>query len=187
MFATDDQVEVRVHGRGGQGTVTLAALMVDAAFRSGWNVLGFPAFGTERTGAPVSAFVRLGRAPILDRGEIRHPNLVLVQDPTLVGAVDVLEGLADDGLVILNSTRIPKELLNVAVVAFPATELALRYLGIPKTSTAMLGFVAGYTDLLTIDAACAAIADRFTGDVAERNIRLARAACSGFEAGRAVA
>src|SRR5690348_14632809 len=106
MFRADGDPthEIRLHGRGGQGTVTLAALTVDAAFRSGWHALGFPTFGTERTGAPVAAFVRLARAPILDRSEVRTPDVLVVQDPTLVGSVSLLDGLTPDGLVLLNAS-----------------------------------------------------------------------------------
>jgi pyruvate ferredoxin oxidoreductase gamma subunit len=170
-------IEIRMHGRGGQGTVTLAALLVDAAFRSGWRSLGFPAFGTERTGAPVAAFARLDREPILDRGEVHHPAVVVVQDPTLTKSVDVLEGLTPDGIVLLNATAVPDELRDVpGVLTVPATELAREHLGDSRTSTAMLGFLAGATDLVEIEAVEAAIRDRFRGDVAERNVVLARAA-----------
>lgn len=169
-------IELRFHGRGGQGTVTLAALFADAAFRSGWHVLAHPAFGTERTGAPVAAFARLDRKPILDRGQVRSPHIVVCQDPTLVGAIDVLAGLEPGGLVVINSERPLAELEGARTVAIPATALARRYLGVTVTSTAMLGALSAATDLIDIDAVCAAIANRFTGDVGERNVALARVA-----------
>ena len=77
--ADGSTLEIRFHGRGGQGTVTLAALATDAAFASGWHALGFPAFGPERTGAPVQAFLRLSKSPVRDRSEIRRPHVVVVQ------------------------------------------------------------------------------------------------------------
>lgn len=170
-------IEIRIHGRGGQGTVTLAGLIVDAAFAGGWQALGFPSFGTERTGAPVAAFVRLRRHPILDRSEIRAPNVVLVQDATLLGTVDVLDGVSPEGLVLINGTTVPSALEGRARAA-PATALALEHLGSAKTSTAMLGFLAGATGIISIEGAVAAIRRRFTGDVADRNERCARAACA---------
>jgi pyruvate ferredoxin oxidoreductase gamma subunit len=175
---TPDRLDVRIHGRGGQGTVTLAALLVDAAADDGWQALGFPSFGTERTGAPVAAFVRLSRNPIRDRGEVRAPGVVLVQDPTLVGAVDVLQGMTTDGLVLLNAAHVPARLSTSRVRTLEATELALAHIGSTKTSTAMLGFFAGATGAVSIEAVCRAIARRFTGEVAVKNEALARAAFS---------
>jgi pyruvate ferredoxin oxidoreductase gamma subunit len=171
-----DVIDTRIHGRGGQGTVTLAALLVDAAFGGGWNALGFPSFGTERTGAPVAAFVRMSTEPIRDRSEIRRPSIVVVQDPTLIEAVDVLEGLTANGLVLLNATEARPSLGDARVVSVPATELALQFLGVPKTSTAMLGLFAAATSLIPVDAVVDSIRRRFTGPVAENNERLARAA-----------
>ena len=171
-----DVIDIRIHGRGGQGTVTLAALLVDAAFGGGWHALGFPSFGTERTGAPVAAFVRMSTEPIRDRSEIRRPSIVVVQDSTLIEAVDVLEGLTDNGLVLLNATEASTRIGDARVVAVPATELALEFLGVPKTSTAMLGLFAAATSLIPIDAVVDSINRRFSGAVADNNERLARAA-----------
>ncbi len=173
----DDPVEIRFHGRGGQGAVTLAALLVDAAFRSGWRAMGFPAFGTERTGAPVAAFARLSRAEIRDRSEVRSPSVVVVQDATLIGPVDVLEGLAPGGTVIVNATSVPEALREAGrVVAVAATDLAREHLGASVTSTAMLGALAAATALVDLEAVCAAIRDRFPGEVGRKNENLARAA-----------
>jgi pyruvate ferredoxin oxidoreductase gamma subunit len=169
-----ERLDVRIHGRGGQGTVTLAALLVDAAVDDGWQALGFPTFGTERTGAPVAAFVRIDEHPIRDRSEIRAPRVIVVQDPTLVGVVDLLQGVPPDGIVLLNSSRPLDALVGTAARSFPATELAMRHLGSQKTSTAMLGFFAAVTSVVSIDAVCRAIRRRFSGDVASRNEALAR-------------
>ena len=172
-----DAIEIRLHGRGGQGTVTMAALLVDAAVRSGWHAIGFPAFGTERTGAPVAAFVRLSREPIRDRSEVRHPSVVVVQDPTLMSAIDPTVGLVPGGTLLVNGDREPEGIRpDILVRAIPATRLALRHLDKAITSTAMLGFLAGMTGLVGIEEVCGAIRDRFTGQLAERNEELARAA-----------
>jgi pyruvate ferredoxin oxidoreductase gamma subunit len=187
-FANRETLEIRLHGRGGQGTVTMAALLVDAAFRSGWHAMGFPSFGSERTGAPVAAFVRLDRAPILDRSEVRRPDVVVVQDPTFDGAVDFLGGLTSDGIVVINAADAPEDLVGDAtVVAVPVTELAIRQLGAPITSTAMLGVFAAVTGIVSIEAVAAAIRERFSGATGERNEALARAAFASAAVGRCVA
>jgi pyruvate ferredoxin oxidoreductase gamma subunit len=187
-FANRDTIEIRLHGRGGQGTVTMAALLVDAAFRSGWHAMGFPSFGSERTGAPVAAFVRLDRAPILDRSEVRHPHLVVVQDPTLDGVIDLLDGLAPAGAVVINASEAPEDLAGrVAVTAVPVTELAIRHLGAAITSTAMLGVFAAATGIVGIEAVAEAIRGRFTGSTAERNEAVSRAAFAAAAVGRCAA
>lgn len=186
---TEDLVEIRFHGRGGQGTVTLAALAVDAAVRSGWWAMGFPAFGTERTGAPVAAFARLGRSEIRDRSEVRRPGVIVVQDQTLIAAVDVLEGLTPGGTVVVNAVGTPPGLSSggYRLARVPGTDLALDHLGKPMTSTAMLGAVAAATGLIDLEAACAAIRERFPGTLGLRNERLARAAFGATEIGQAAA
>jgi len=178
-------VEIRLHGRGGQGTVTMAALLVDAAWRAGWHVLGFPSFGTERTGAPVAAFVRLSHERIRDRSEVRQPSLAVVQDATLIGAVDVTAGLTDGGLVIVNAHATPAALGKVSAVAVPVTELAIANLGVPITNTAMLGVIAAATSYVGIDDVCAAIADRMGPAKGDANVRTARAAYEATQGARA--
>jgi pyruvate ferredoxin oxidoreductase gamma subunit len=170
-------LEIRFHGRGGQGTVTLAALTVNAAHRSGWHALGFPSFGPERTGAPVAAFVRLDRSPIRDRSEVRTPDVVVVQDARLVDVVNVLDGFRPGGTVIVNAPSLPGGLAAAShAIAVPASELAVAHLGSAITSTAMLGFLAATTGLVDLDAAVAAVRDRFRGEVSERNEAVVRAA-----------
>jgi pyruvate ferredoxin oxidoreductase gamma subunit len=187
-FANRQTLEIRLHGRGGQGTVTMAALLVDAAFQSGWHAMGFPSFGSERTGAPVAAFVRLSRAPILDRSEVRHPDVVVVQDPTLGGAVDLMDGLTTDGVVVINAKEIPNQLVGRAdVAAMSVTGLAVRHLGAPITSTAMLGVFAAVTGIVDVESVVAAIRARFGGSTGERNEALARAAFAGAMVGRCAA
>lgn len=182
-----DGVDIRIHGRGGQGALTLTALIVDSAFRSGWHALGFPSFGTERTGAPVAGFVRLARKPVFDRSEVRMPGVVLVQDPTLAGTEDVGAGLAPGGLILLNAEDIPGGLLALPAIALPVTKFAIANLGAAKTSTAMLGFFAAATGIVSVEAACAAIRERLPGEAGERNVAVALAAYRAAGGGRAVA
>ena len=102
--------EIRIHGRGGQGGVTAAQLIAEAAFREGKHVVAFPFFGAERRGAPVKAFARISDEPIYVRSQVYEPDVVLVLDPSLLGLVDVTEGLKEDGIVVLNSPKRPQEI-----------------------------------------------------------------------------
>ena len=97
--------EVRFHGRGGQGAVTAARLLADAAFREGKDVQSFPIFGVERRGAPVAAFTRMDDKPIDIKTQIYEPDTVIVLDPTLVGVIDVAQGIKATGKILVNSTK----------------------------------------------------------------------------------
>ena len=98
---------VRLHGRGGQGIVTTAELLAVAVFGEGGHAQAFPTFGSERTGAPVAAFCRIGSVPIRTHEPITRPDALIVADPTLFGQVDVLAGLRPGGVVIVNATAVP--------------------------------------------------------------------------------
>ena len=101
--------EVRFHGRGGQGAVTAARLLADAAFREGKDVQSFPIFGVERRGAPVAAFTRMDDKPIDIKTQIYEPDVVIVLDPTLIGVIDVADGLKDNGKIVINSKKKPAD------------------------------------------------------------------------------
>ena len=98
-------LEIRWHGRGGQGAKTAALLLADAAFKTGQYVQGFPEYGPERMGAPITAYNRIGREPIRVHSNIYTPDLVMVVDETLLHAVDVTAGLKEKGAVIINTPR----------------------------------------------------------------------------------
>src|SRR5687768_10680961 len=133
-------ISVRIHGRGGQGVVTAAELLSVAAFRERRHAQAFPSFGSERTGAPVVAFCRIDDRPIRLREPIVAPDVVVVQDATLLHAVDLFQGLADGGWVLVNSGHAP-EALGLAELAValppghlrsvPASELAMQHVGRP--------------------------------------------------------
>jgi pyruvate ferredoxin oxidoreductase gamma subunit len=173
--------EVRFHGRGGQGAVTAADLLALAAFEEGRFAQSFPNFGSERMGAPVVAYCRLGEREIRTREPVVAPDCVIVIDPTLVHQVDLFAGLGPDGYVLVNSSRDlgeldlgphasqlrPERLLTV-----PATEIALRQIGKPLPNAALLGGFAALTAEITIPAVSLAIRKRFStnASVAERNV-----------------
>jgi pyruvate ferredoxin oxidoreductase alpha subunit len=177
--------EVRIHGRGGQGVVTAAELLSAAAFAGGRHAQAFPSFGSERTGAPVVSFCRIDDKPIRLREPVMHPDVLIIQDPTLLHQVDVFEGAGPEVVLLINSTRPVAELgigdftaalRPEAVHTVPATELAQRHVGRPVPNAALLGGFAALTGLVTIDAVEAAIRDRFAGQVADGNAAAARAA-----------
>jgi pyruvate ferredoxin oxidoreductase gamma subunit len=173
--------EVRFHGRGGQGAVTAADLLALAAFEEGRYAQSFPSFGSERMGAPVVAYCRLGEREIRSREPVVAPDCVIVIDPTLVHQVDLFAGLGPEGYLLVNSSR-PLEELGLASLAarfrperlltVPATEVALRQIGKPLPNAAMLGGFAALTAEVTIAAISSALRERFSGNpsVAERNV-----------------
>jgi pyruvate ferredoxin oxidoreductase gamma subunit len=178
-------VAVRIHGRGGQGVVTAAELLSVAAFDEGRHAQAFPTFGSERTGAPVVSFCRIEDRPIRSHEPISHPDVLVVQDPTLLHQVDVFAGLSADGYLLVNTSRTLEELgidevvrtLDpLRVVAVPATELAREHLGRPLPNAALLGGFAALTQQISLRAVADAIRARFDDPVGEANVRAAEAA-----------
>jgi pyruvate ferredoxin oxidoreductase gamma subunit len=107
----NDMTEIRWHGRGGQGAKTACLLLADAAFASGLYVQGFPEYGPERMGAPITAYNRISRTPCTIHSNIYKPDYVVVVDESLLHTVDVTAGLNPEGGIIINSPKDPKELL----------------------------------------------------------------------------
>ncbi|WP_294954788.1 2-oxoacid:acceptor oxidoreductase family protein [uncultured Eubacterium sp.] len=105
-------VEIRWHGRGGQGAKTAALLLADVAFKTGKYVQGFPEYGPERMGAPITAYNRISNKEIRVHSNIYHPNFVVVVDEGLLESVDVAKGIKPGGAIIVNSTRTPEEVRN---------------------------------------------------------------------------
>ena len=105
-------VEIRWHGRGGQGAKTAALLLADVAFKTGKYVQGFPEYGPERMGAPITAYNRISNEEIRVHSNIYHPNFVVVVDEGLLESVDVAKGIKSGGAIIVNSTRTPEEVRN---------------------------------------------------------------------------
>lgn len=171
--------QIRIHGRGGQGSVTLAHLIAEAAFEQGAWAQAFPAFGVERRGAPVEAFARIDDEKITDRSQVTDPTYVIVQDPTLVEIVDVAEGIEDAGTVLVNSAN-PPETLSIGtpatVVTVDATGIAREHLGRPIANTALLGAFAGATGVLDLDSIETATIDTFGEEIGRRNAEAAAAA-----------
>ena len=168
-------IEIRIHGRGGQGNVVAAYLLASAAFEIGRYCQAFPNFGAERRGAPVMAFVRLDVRPILRRSQVRTPAFLIIQDPGLLNVTGVLNGLQERGGVLVNSSRSSEELSHQTgktVVSFAATHLALQITGKPLANVALLSAFASLTGLLTREALVKALSSRFKEEVLAKNLKL---------------
>jgi pyruvate ferredoxin oxidoreductase gamma subunit len=164
--------EIRIHGRGGQGSVTAAEMLSVAAFEDGKFSQAFPAFGVERRGAPVQAFTRISNSPIRLRSQIYTPDYVIVQDATLLETVDVASGIKDDGIILINTKESPEDLkinTKAKVMTVDATKVAMEVIGVPIVNTILLGAFAGATGEINVESIKKAIAGRFSGRVAEKN------------------
>ncbi len=168
-------IEVRIHGRGGQGNVVAAYLLATAAFEEGRYGQAFPAFGAERRGAPVTAFVRIADTPIRRRCEVRQPAFLIIQDEALLHVQGVLSGLQPGGGILVNSNKSSEALSDThgqAMQSLPATSLAMEILGRPVPNTALLAAFLTLTELLQRQALVKALAERFQGKVLEDNTTL---------------
>jgi pyruvate ferredoxin oxidoreductase gamma subunit len=167
-------IEVRLHGRGGQGAVTSAELLASAAIESGKYAQAFPNFGPERRGAPLMAFFRISEDRIRTRNIIYTPDLVLVLDPSLLRMVDVSSGLKEGGMVICNTkhtcAEIREELgFEHKLATVNANKIAREELGVVITNTTMIGALLKASDLLQLDDLVKPLNKRF-GRIAERNV-----------------
>ncbi|HJH30535.1 MAG TPA: pyruvate ferredoxin oxidoreductase subunit gamma [Methanosarcinaceae archaeon] len=164
--------EIRIHGRGGQGSVTAAELLAVAAFADGKFSQAFPAFGVERRGAPVQAFTRISDSTIRLRSQIYEPDYVIVQDPTLLEVVDVASGAKDDGIIIINTEFAPETFkleTKATIMTVDATRIALDIIGRPIVNTVLLGAFAGATGEIKPKSIQDAVKERFPGKVGEKN------------------
>jgi pyruvate ferredoxin oxidoreductase gamma subunit len=180
--------EIRIHGRGGQGAVLAAELLVVAAFEDGRYGQAFPAFGGERRGAPVQAFIRLDTRPVRVRYRVNQPDYVIILDRTLPAMVDVLSGFRPGGLVFLDSEKSPAALpwsADAPVYAVPATAIALEVFGQPLVNPAMLGAWAAGTGEVSLTAIQRAYEHRFPGALGEKNWRAAQRGYDFIKAGAA--
>jgi 2-oxoacid:acceptor oxidoreductase gamma subunit (pyruvate/2-ketoisovalerate family) len=178
----DKIVEIRWHGRGGQGAWTASELLAKAAILEGKNIQSFPEFGPERMGAPVSSFTRISEEPIKLHCSIYNPDVVVVLDPTLLKTVPVTQGLKEDGVLIINTKEDPTELRKKLglktgkIWTVPATEIAIKILGRPITNTAMIGAVAKATQVVSLESIEKAAKERFPPNVADKNVAIIKEA-----------
>ena len=173
-------VEIRWHGRGGQGAVTASEIVAAAAILEGRYALAFPEFGAERRGAPVRAYTRISDDPVVPRTPITRPDIVVVLDPSLLGP-SVVEGLKPNGTLVVNHVKTPEDVARVCQLAVPArvavvdaTGIALRRLGRPIVNTAILGALIRATGIVSLDSVLRLVAERFPGKLGEANSRAVR-------------
>ena len=173
-------LEIRFHGRGGQGTVVATTLLAKAFFSAGYYVQSFPLFGVERRGAPVESYLRVDSGQIVIRTNVYQPNHVVVMDRTLLHAVDVTRGLRAGGWVLINAPAVPAGMeqfsgFNVAVV--DATRIAQKHeLGTrthPIVNTGMMGAFAKMLEMPPMDAIASAIEEEIPNK-SDKNILAAR-------------
>jgi pyruvate ferredoxin oxidoreductase gamma subunit len=175
-------VEVRWHGRGGQGIVTVSRMLAQAALLDGKYAQAFPEFGPERRGAPVTGYTRISDEPIVIHSQIYNPQVVVVVDPTLIGSVNVTRGLMPKGLIVAHSDRSPEDLRKILdayeakVYTVNAMRIALDILGRPIYNTAMLGALLRVTPLAKLDSLIKVIEERFPGSVGEKNVAVIKRA-----------
>ena len=175
-------VEIRFHGRGGQGTVIASILFAKALFQAGYQVQSFPVFGVERRGAPVEAYVRFDTQDILVRTNVYNPDHVAVQDATLLQSIDVTRGLKPGGWILINSAAVPVEtdlFSGFRLACVDAARIALRnQLGTrthPIVNTPMIGAFARVLNLPPLTAIAEAIREEIPVSV-ENNIKAAQQA-----------
>jgi 2-oxoacid:acceptor oxidoreductase gamma subunit (pyruvate/2-ketoisovalerate family) len=165
--------EIRLHGRGGQGAVSAADMLVAAFTHEGKYAAGFPVFGSERRGAPTQAFVRFGDEPVREKTKIYHPHCLWVFDPMQIDTPTTYAGLQEQGMMITNVsqplTEKPHENID-RVGTVKATPIAMEILGIPAVSTCMLGAFAATTGWVKLDSVLAILPEYFKGKILDKNI-----------------
>ena len=151
----NDRIEIRWHGRGGQGAKTAALLLADVAFKIGKQVQGFPEYGPERMGAPITAYNRISDEVIRVHSNIYHPDYVVVVDETLLHTVDVTRGLNPAGAIIVNTSKSPEEIApqvapyNGKIVTVDARKISEEALGKYFPNSPMLAAVVAVTGIMT--------------------------------------
>lgn len=148
-------LEIRIHGRGGQGAVTTSYLLAVAAFNDNYESQAFPMFGVERSGAPVQSFCRIDKKKINLRQQVYNPDIVIVLDSSLMKTIDVTSGLKKDGLLLINTEKSDEELKlkgNYKIHSINVDEIAQKIFGKPIVNTAMLGAFSAVTNIVSLKA-----------------------------------
>ena len=176
MADTASLLEIRWHGRGGQGAVTSAELVAQAAIGENRYAQAFPSFGPERRGAPVLAFDRVdNKEPIRIRAEIIQPDVIVVLDPGLLSIMNITSGLKEKGTVIINTKKPAEQIrsefgIKGRLATVNATSIARELLGVPIVNTTMLGALIKATNVIKLESVSKPLEKRF-GRLAERNFK----------------
>lgn len=170
-------LEIRWHGRGGQGAKTAAMLLAQAAMESGFEIQAFPEYGPERSGAPIKAYTRISKDPILIHSGITAPDIVVVLDPSLADVVDIAEGL-DDGILLVNSSHDPKQLgkklkFNSGKMAtVDADAIAREETGTPIANMPMLGALIKLEQIVSMEELEKSIKEKLSARIGEEKTAL---------------
>jgi len=174
FFLEHRMIEVRFHGRGGQGAVTATRILANAFVKQGKYGSSFPMFGFERRGAPVTAFMRFDDRPIRVKTQIYHPDCLVVLDPSQGQAPAVYEGLKPNGVLIQNSPlgmdKRPHPHVGLLGVV-DAEAIAMEELGIPSPNTCVLGAFGAATGWVSLEALLSSLEEYFHGDILSKNAR----------------
>ncbi len=183
-------VEIRIHGRGGQGNVLAAYLLATAAFYEEKFSQAFPSFGAERRGAPITAFVRIDSTPILRRSQVTSPRYLILADDGLLRVPETLSGLSPEGAILVNSSHTPEDLrkrleeegislgTGLRIATVPATRLAMEALGRPIPNASLLSAFLSLTGILSAESLGRAFVGRFSGDLLSKNLALVSSGAS---------
>lgn len=172
-----ETVEVRWHGRGGQGAKTAAFLLAESLIEQGKYAQGFPDYGPERMGAPIRGYNRISDEPVRLHCDVKRPNIVVVLDPTLIGTDDITSGLTDDGVVLVNSSKPPEELRKQLglqgrkVYTIDAEGIALEEIGRPIPNSPMIGALLKVKPLSDIKSMEAIVAKKFEGKFSDKIVK----------------
>jgi pyruvate ferredoxin oxidoreductase gamma subunit len=186
-------IEIRWHGRGGQGVVTAGKLLAETAMESGQYFQAFPDYGPERMGAPIRAFTRLSPKPITIHSQVEEPDIVVVLDGTLLGTVDVTEGLKEGGTLLVNTVMEPGEMREATgfdsgkAFTVDASHIAIEEIGRGITNTPMLGAFARATGLFDLEEMAKELRTWFgaklSEEAIENNVRAMRRAAEELQQG----
>jgi pyruvate ferredoxin oxidoreductase gamma subunit len=172
-----DLIEIRWHGRGGQGAKTSSQILAETAMKAGYDIQAFPEYGPERGGAPMKAYTRVSRKRIVIHSGVQNPDIVAVVDPSLLEIIDVTQGLPEDGILLVNTTEKPEEIRNKlefitgTVGTVDATTIALETLGRPMPNLPMLGALLKAEPLVSIDDLEGSIRHKFEKKIGEEQTR----------------
>jgi len=175
-------IEIRIHGRGGQGVVTASRLLAESCYYDGKYTQAIPMYGTERRGAPLTAFVRIDDVRVRERDLVHEPDVIIVLDPLISSRPSIMEGLKSGGLLLLNYPHPPEEVPltgDYKVATVDATKIALEILRRPITNTAILGAFSKVTGLVNLESIEKAILHNFSGRIGEMNVAVVRKAYEG--------
>ncbi len=167
-------MEIRLHGRGGQGAAMASGMLAAAFFKEGKYACGFPMFGFERRGAPVTSFVRVSDTPIREKTMIYNPDCLIILDTAQLYRDTTFKGFRPNGTIVVNISKVPekKPHENIKVLGVvDATKIAMEEIGIPAINTCILGAFAATTKLIKLETLLSVLKDYFSGKILDKNLR----------------